>query len=221
MCDLAESALKPGELMHLVADGLTEHGLSICYPQRGDSRRLVVKGMRDSVCCFLSVGDTGEVEWCCPVRDDRDADPRRVADAVAVLLRGHAGREGRPGPCAGAERMTFRGIVARELKARGLRAGLEVYTDDDVFDVVAVIAVDDPDDRCDSEAWVDDDGVIEWRRDYCQDFALVTWEPGARASVVDKAGIARDIVGKVTSALSAAALLPAALSADGGMVSDA
>lgn len=61
--DSAVGRAQPGELMRLVAGGLTGNGLDVRLPESQDGRRLAIGGQGGR--CVLSVEDTGYIEWEC------------------------------------------------------------------------------------------------------------------------------------------------------------
>ena len=79
--------IAPGELLHLVADGLTDAGLVVRDPGDGEGRLdIALPGAR----CTLAVGDCGGAEWeYCPWSPE-EADPDLTADLATVLLTGRS-----------------------------------------------------------------------------------------------------------------------------------
>jgi hypothetical protein len=107
-------------------------------------------------------------------RSGDQADPQLTADLATALLTGNAGHYPRPAGGYRREGITFRGIVGRELKARGLDVGLEVYADEDYFDAHAEIIVTNHGSQDDAQVRVTDEGCLTWTRDYC---AMIVFEP--------------------------------------------
>src|SRR5262245_18295827 len=76
----------PGELLHLIANGLTANAFDVRLPKREHGRRLTIRRM--DARCTLSVSDSGYVEWECPPPTDAKPDPKRTADLATTLLTG-------------------------------------------------------------------------------------------------------------------------------------
>jgi hypothetical protein len=178
----------PGELLRLVADGLTGAGLDVRPPADADGCRLdiAMPGAR----CTLAVGEGGSAEWEYWPWSADDADPGLTADLATVLLTGRSGPQPRLGSGHQRENVTFKGIVGLELKARGLDVELAVYTDETAFDVFAEIVVTLPGaGGVGGQVCVADDGGLTWTRDYL-------------AEAADPAGIAGLVVEAVTRAMA-------------------
>jgi hypothetical protein len=191
----------PGELLRLVADGLTGAGLAVRPRGDGDGCRLDIAwpGAR----CALAVGDCGSAEWeYCPW-SPADADPDLTADLATVLLTGQAGPLPRLGSGHQLENVTFKGIVGLELKARGLDVELAVYCDETAFDTFAEIiaTVPGPGDGG-GQVCVTDEGGLTWTRDYWAEAAAVVSVPGLCGQVADSVGIAGSVVEAVMRAMS-------------------
>jgi hypothetical protein len=190
----------PGELLRLVADGLTGAGLDVRAPGDQDGCRLDIAwpGAR----CTLAVGDCGGAEWeYCPWSPD-DADPDLAADLATVLLTGLAGPQPRLGSGHQLENVTFKGIVGLELKARGLEVELAVYCDETAFDTFAEIIATVPGQGDDGgQVCVTDEGGLTWTRDYLAEAALVS-ASGFCGQAADPASIAGSVVEAVTRAMS-------------------
>lgn len=191
---------QPGELMRLVAGGLTASGLDIRPPDNEDGCRMTI-GCQQARCA-LSVTDWGDIEWECRPRSGGEADPRLIADLAATLLTGRAQDYPRRGNGHGRGSITFKGIVGLELKARGLAVDLEVYEDKDYFDVRAEIVVTNPASGHDAAVHVADDGSIIWTRDYRAGAAAISWEPDFCGRIADPAKVARAVVETITCVMS-------------------
>jgi hypothetical protein len=190
----------PGELLRLVADGLTGAGLDVSPPADGEGRLDIAwPGAR----CTLAVGEGGSAEWeYCPWSPD-DADPDLTADLATVLLTGRAGPLPRLGSRHQLENVTFKGIVGLELKARGLDVELAVYCDETVFDTFAEIIATVPGPGDDGgQVCVTDEGGLTWTRDYWAETAAIAPGPEPWGEVTDPAGIAGSVVEAVTRAMS-------------------
>jgi hypothetical protein len=191
---------EPGELLRLVAEGLTAHGFDVRPPERDGGCRMAIgcEGVR----CAVAVSDWGDVEWECWPQADYEADPKQTADMAATLLTGQARDYPRLGDGYGHETVTFKGIVGLELKARGFDVGLEVYEDEDYFDAQAEIVVTSPDPGDGATVHVTDDGSITWTRDYWAEAATVTWEPDFCGSIAAPEKVATAVVATITAAMS-------------------
>jgi hypothetical protein len=188
----------PGELMRLVAGGLTASGLDVRPPEHDGGCRLRIgcPGAR----CALAVTDWGDVEWeCCPQASGA-ADPQQIADVATVLLTGRSQDYARRGNGHGHDSITFKGIVGRELRARGLAVDLEVYEDKDYFDARAEIAVTNPASADDATVHVTDEGSITWTRDYWPEAGI--WEPDFCGWIADPDKVAGAVVATITRAMS-------------------
>jgi hypothetical protein len=190
----------PGELLRLVADGLTCAGLEVRPSGDGEGCRLDIAwpGAR----CTLTVGECGNAEWeYCP-GSPQDADPGLTADLATALLTGRTGPQPRLGGGRQHENITFKGIVGLELKARGLDVELAVYCDEEVFDTFAEIVARVPWSGDDGQVWMTDDGGLTWVRSSCAKTAASASgpEPGGHAG--DPASVAGSLVEAVTRAMS-------------------
>jgi hypothetical protein len=190
----------PGELLRLVADGLTAVGLDVRPPADADGCRLDIAwpGAR----CTLAVGEGGTAEWEYWPWSPDDADPGLTADLATILLTGRSGPQPRLGSGYQQENVTFKGIVGLELKARGLDVELAVYCDETVFDVFAEIVASVPGQgHGGGQVCVADDGGLTWTRDYLAEAATVS-APGVCGQAADPAGIACSVVEAVTRAMA-------------------
>ncbi len=196
--DIAEQP-RPGELIRLVAEGLAFSGFAIRAPERdGGSVVIDCRWAR----CEVSVSDWGDVEWeWCPWASD-EADPKRTADVTTALLTGWAEDRPRMGDGYGRDGLTFKGIVGRELKARGLEVALEVSADEDFFDVQAAIVVTSPASGRAAAVQVDDDGRVIWWRDFWPEAGTICWEPEYNGWIADPVKVADAVVDAITRAMS-------------------
>jgi hypothetical protein len=190
----------PGELLRLLADGLTGAGLDVRPPADGEGRLdIALPGAR----CTLAVGECGSAEWeYCPW-SPQDADPDLTADLATVLLTGRAGPQPRLGSGYQFENVTFKGIVGLELKARGLDVELAVYCDETAFDTFAEIiaTVPGPGD-VGGQVCVTDEGGLTWTRDYLAEAAAMVSPPEPCGQAADPASVAGAVVEAVTRAMS-------------------
>ena len=196
----------PGELLRLVADGLTCAGLDVRPPADADGCRLDIAwpGAR----CTLALGEGGSAEWEFWPWSADDADPGLTADLATVLLTGRGGPQPRLDSGHQRENVTFKGIVGLELKARGLDVELAVYCDETAFDVFAEIVVTVPGlGDGGGQVCVADDGGLTWTRDYLAEAAALS-VPGRGSRAADSASVAGLVVEAVTWAM--ALLRPAA-----------
>jgi hypothetical protein len=191
----AEIARQPGALLHLVAAGLIRSGAGV---------GLVPPPLVDEPClpiacpharCTLTVHDGGQVilEWR-PAAGQ--VDPKQLADMACALLTGQAGEQPRLGDGYGRRTVTLKGVVGREMAARGLMVDLELYPDPVFYGVSAAIVITSPDSDLETEVWVADDGCLSWECDY-------------GAASADLGELTADIVARVTAALSVAGPGPA------------
>ena len=192
--------IAPGELLHLVADGLTDAGLVVRDHGDGEGRLdIALPGAR----CTLAVGECGSAEWeYCPW-SPQDADPDLTADLATVLLTGRAGPQPRLGSGHRFENVTFKGLVGLELKARGLEVELVVYRDETAFDTFAeIIATAPGPGDVGGQVCVTDEGGLTWTRDYLAEAAALVPPPEGCGQAADPAGVAGAVVEAVTRAMS-------------------
>lgn len=197
----AQPTGEPGELMRLVAAGLTSDGFEVRLPEYEDGCRLGIgcHGAR----CTLSVSDFGHAEWEWSPWASGEAEPKQIADLATALLTGrvpdYCPRQGsgygRPG-------ITFKGIVGMELRARGFGVELQVFEDEDYLDAHAEIMVTSPDTGEGAKVTVADDGSVTWSRDYWAEAATVIWEPQFCGWIAEPAKLAATSVAAITPATS-------------------
>lgn len=190
----------PGELLRLVADGLTCAGLDVRPPADGEGRVAIAwPGAR----CTLAVGDCGSAEWEYRPWSPQDADPDLTADLATALLTGRTGPQPRLGSGHQRENVTFKGIVGLELKARGLDVELAVYCDETAFDTFAeIIATAPGPGDGGGQVCVTDDGGLTWTRDYLDEAAAMVSAPELCGQAADPARVASSVVEAVTRAMS-------------------
>jgi hypothetical protein len=195
----AEIAGEPGELMHLVANGLSGNGFDVGLPGAEGGRRLSI------ACpvarCALTVEDWGSVVWEWGPVAGSAVDPLDLADVASALLTGRAGLSRWEGDCGGRADLTLKGRVGRELQARGLQVGLEVYPDELSFEAHAAIVASAPGAGQVAEVRVTDDGWLSWERDCAAEQAAMYPGPNRTAWIADPGKVAGDIVALVTLAL--------------------
>jgi hypothetical protein len=178
-----------GDLMREVAAKLAARGLNFSYT--GGAPGYLTMTDADGTRCDLDVTDWGHVEWECSLPHPGQIDPKQVADLVTVLLTSQLTGFPRQGDGYG-KQLTLKGVVGRELAARGLDVTLDVYEDEECYDVAADIVAANPAARAECLVWVSDGGVITWRSDYSE-----------RAAT--DADVARDIADTIAHAYSCAA----------------
>jgi hypothetical protein len=190
---------QPGALMHLVAEGLAGNGYQAGLPGFAEGRRLSIAS--PAARCALAVEDCGSVvlDWN-PVAGSA-VDPLDLADVASVLLTGRAGLSHWHGDGGGRADLTLKGRVGRELQARGLQVGLEVYPDELAFEAHTAIVASAPGTGLDAAVRVSDDGRLSWERDYGAEAAAICWEEFT-TWIADLGKVASDIVAAVTLALS-------------------
>jgi hypothetical protein len=200
-----EEPTVPGELMSLVADGLSAHGFRVEYPDHPESMLLTIANGSAVLKCELFVEDTGDIQWEYPAPGNGSPDPRRIADIATALLTGEAGSHEWTGRGDSATNITLKGIVGLELKARGFNVELDIFRDDDHFAVSAEIVVTAARAGGQSQVSVNDSGAITWINDYWPDYAVeAQQEPQFTAWLGRKETIARDIVDTVRRAVNTA-----------------
>ena len=198
---VAERPATPGELMHRVAEELARNGVGVSYPEWHDARRLVITC--PAARCTLAVEDCGLVTWEWHPASAGRTDPKQLADMASTLLTGQSGPHPRRGDGYKRPELTLKGVVGRELAARGLTVDLEVYLDEVVFDAQAGIVVT-ASGGVDAEVRVTDNGCLSWERDYWPEAAGITWEPSCTGQIADPQGLVEDIVTAVTQAIAVA-----------------
>lgn len=195
-------SLAPGGLMRLAGAELSGNGFAVLYPEREEegARSMILTtsaGMRS----LLTVMDAGTVTWDCPPAEHRAPDPRHITDVVTGILTGDHADHGHSGPTYSGDDLTLKGIVGRELRARGFYVELDVYADDEFLDVEADIVVTSSPERTDAEIRVRDDGRIWWERRYAQlRWADMTFIPEYSVTGMEEE-IARDVAGILARAM--------------------
>lgn len=186
-----------GEVLRLVMDGMAEVGFDVSPPEPGESRITIACAGAQ---CTLLVTDEGHATWdYCPWPAD-NADPDLAADLAVTLLTGRHG----PHPWLTRKRggIRFKGLVGRELKARGLDVDLAVYTDEAYFDAFAEIVAAAPGTGSEAEVCVADDGCLTWTRSHWAEAETVVAGLESCGRLADPAGVAAAVVTTVTRAMS-------------------
>jgi hypothetical protein len=149
------------------------------------------------------VEDCGLITWEWHPAAAGGADPKQLADVASTLLTGQSVVYPRRGDSYGRPELTLKGIVGRELAARGLAVDLEVYRDEAYFDAHAAIVVTTSSDSG-AEVRITDNGCLSWERDYWPEAAAITWEPDCTVQIADPPGLAAGIVTAITQAMTVA-----------------
>lgn len=184
----------------LIEAGLRERGFTVSRESEGERVREIgpcinIGGISGMLMSSLLVTDDIMVRWeYCPV-DGGKLDPKRAADMVTALLADGAAPYDRLGGGYGTKMISYKGIIGRELKARGFCVELKVYQDETNFDAWADISVR----RGESGmcAVVDDSGSITWDADYSAMYAAAGSAPDLTASPAGIEEIARDVVARI------------------------
>jgi hypothetical protein len=150
------------EVIDTVADRLTDHGLEILGPTRGETCSLRVLNARGAL-CEVELGGDGMLTWeYWPFHGYRE-DPARIAGIVAEVL----GAGGVPGGAGAGRRtgLTLKGAVGLALREAGLRACLgAVVPDESACEVYAEVEITHPGRPERGTVRVSDDGMIRWER---------------------------------------------------------
>lgn len=192
--------VRPDELLHLIADGLTAAGLLVRLPDRDEDCQLAIGCARGQ--CTLTAGAHGLVAWKYSPLPGTTADPRLIAGLAVTLLSGQASDVPRQLDAPeGEPSLTLKGIVGRELNARGLNVALEVYEDHERFDVQSSIVVINPAAAHPATVQVGDDGSVAWSCDYWEVPVTPGRDSEDRVLAVSPADVAGDVVATVTAAM--------------------
>lgn len=196
MTTATDTTPKPGELARLTAARLTEAGLNVAGPNPEDT-----DGRRFFISCpggpySLVVSDDAQAE----LQGDAD-DPHYAADIAAALLSPSPSDARRPA-AARDQSLTFKGIAGMDLKAKGFNVTLDIYTDNDYFEVSADIAVTNPGGEP-GTVHINDDGGLTWHRDLWPEHADTEGQGAQRFRwwLSDPVAVARDIADTITRAL--------------------
>jgi hypothetical protein len=195
-----------GELIILVAGGLTASGLDVHPPGRDGGSQMTISchGPR----CALSVTGWAGIEWERRPRANAEAAPQQVSDLTTSPLTGRPEPHPRRGSGYGRDSLTFKGIVGLELKAMGLDADLEVYEDKDYLDTQAETVMTSPPSRHDAAVHAADDCSLTWTRAHWPEAATTTGEPDFCGRIAGPAKVAAAVAETITRAMSQ--LAPAA-----------
>jgi hypothetical protein len=147
--------------MSVVAEKLTKHGLKVAFPQRPESRRLKVTSAGNQRCEVVIDDDDAACE--CTIAPARTSTAAQISPVVAHML-----GIGYPDP--GRYTALHRGVplaggVACEMKARGLRADMDVIEDHASYQVFADVIVTNPGRPERGKVHIGDDGWVSWECD--------------------------------------------------------
>lgn len=154
-------------LVTLIRRALMECGITIAREEKSAGRSLELEGIPAAPASSLLVGaEVIRWEYCPP--EDGETDPKRIADITTALLADEDPPYERLGDGYDVPAMTFKGIVGRELQARGLSVELQIYEDHLALDAWADIFVSSAKESG-MRVLVDDDGCITWESDHLTD----------------------------------------------------
>jgi hypothetical protein len=145
--------------VHAIAERLTERGLTVRARDSYDGRPLTVTSTRKAACDVLYSDDC---YFTCEYtsRRRRRTSPVDTARIVARML---GADYTSPGQYAHLHRgVTPAGAVGREMRARGLTVILNVLEDDEIFSVVASLAISNPKLRGRGEVHLEDNYWVYW-----------------------------------------------------------
>ena len=188
-------ATPTGELARLTAARLTEAGITVTGPNPGDTHPYRLKIWCAHSPYSLTVTDDAHAE----LKGEYD-DPHRAADIAAALL-SPAPSDARHPETVSDEAITFKGIAGMDLKAKGFNVTLDIYADNEYFDVSADIAVTNPSGEP-GTVHITDDGGLTWFRDLWPEHAEAAFDPEFRTWLPDPPAVARTIAGTVIRALN-------------------
>jgi hypothetical protein len=162
---------------------LTEHGFDVRVPMHEDDRHLTVIDA-SSARCEIDVHDDKGIVWeYFPGASDDDK-----AEETSGVVRRVLDADNTPPAGLGTLRRTdtLKGTVAREMRARGLKADLKVYEDREEYDVVVEVVLTNPASPDRGLVRLTDDGVIRWECDSVEMLGGATVIADTTASVLVK-----------------------------------
>jgi hypothetical protein len=198
--EAARAGLPPGALMRQVADELAARGCIVQLPRWDDERRLSVE--YQAVRCDLAVNDSGDVDLEFRPSAGGEARPELMADIAALLLSGNDESGPRETVKDQESGLSFWGIVGNDLRSRGFNVRLDVYVDDDWFEIFADLQVSDPAISPSAHVRVSDDGTITWECDYQSQVAEIESAPDYFAAIARQNELAESIAAQVARALA-------------------
>jgi hypothetical protein len=155
----ATSGEMPDESLRVIAEGLTQRGLTVRTTGCDDTKLLKVTGPGNAACEVLLAEDC---YFACEYTPGRHhtTSPASTARAVARMLgtdytspRQYAHLH---------EGVTPAGAVGRDMKARGLTVTLSVIEDDDTYTVFADVIITNPAHRERGKVRVEDNDSVYW-----------------------------------------------------------
>jgi hypothetical protein len=159
---------EPRATMHTVAGKLTALGFDAREPDQAESRRLTIINPKCSR-CELSVQDDGSVMCDYWPLHGADTGPTEITRLVMTML--GAGNVSSSEPDTGVTQgLTLKGAVGRALQAQGLDVSMNVYEDQDFYDVTVEIVAANPARPERGHVRVTDDGTVTWECE-CDDGA--------------------------------------------------
>jgi hypothetical protein len=170
----------PGTALRVVAAKLAAHGFDVRGPEWAEGRCLTVINLPGTT-CEVTFEDHGFVAWEYWRGASKGADPDRVAARVVRLLTDDGADLPRSGTAARNLRAGLQGIVGRELEAKGLAVGLDVYADHVAFEVAAELVVTNPAHPERGQVRVGDEASLLWECGYCGAGRI---DPGAIADTI-------------------------------------
>jgi hypothetical protein len=195
---------QPRSVMRDVAARLSAAGFDVQQEDGDDGLQLDIGC--DGARCLAWAGETGYAEWEWHLAGP--ADPKQVADLATLLLAGTASDLTRRGDGYGRAGITFKGIVATELAARGLSVHLGVYEDQRNYDVTAEVVVTSPARAQAGTIYVTDSGTLTWACDYWDETTAGTPPPPGSPPNADPDGAATLISRTFIRAMTKARLIP-------------
>lgn len=158
----ANTMQEPGMPMRLMAGMLAERGFDVRGPEYEESRLLTITNVKRAR-CEISVHDDEGVVWEYFPLAGGDTESAEISSIVLRILGADEN------PCRELDtrmHLTLKGAVAREMRARGLKADLNVYENEEQYDVVAEVVLSNPAKPERGLVRLTDDGVILWECDH-------------------------------------------------------
>jgi len=155
----------PGAAMRAVAARLAAHGFDVRGPAWAEGRCLMVTNLVGAT-CDVTVEDDGLVTWEYARGASEGADPDRFAGLVMRLLTGDNAGHRRGSATRHNLTAGLQSIVGRELKAKGLDVGLDIYADHASFEVIAEIVVTNPAQPGRGRVRIGGEPGMEWESGY-------------------------------------------------------
>lgn len=153
----------PGGLMRQVAGELAGRGLNVAYPVQDDSCCLTVTGLPGR-CCSVEVSDDGYVLFEYVPAVAGTADPAVLAAQAARVLGGPEGWRPDERICRPGQALIRAAGLA--LRSAGLAVALNVYADEENFEICTQLGVTRPGRPDRGEVSIGEDGALSWECDY-------------------------------------------------------